>query len=172
MRIQQAGCFQSLLSVNDSETPLFLTWCELRKSRLIQQYGFSYHRHRVGCFCTRVGYRSSVVTFDSTLLGKLFYAKLLKLDLEEPKKEKVKKNIHQQLEEKPDEFSDDSDGRGERSVSSVDSDQSVVYKNDMVSSYRLSVFVWKRGGVHSRASERMELRSLEAYLGRRRSGSR
>ena len=112
------------------------------------------------------------MTFDSTLLGKLFYAKLLKLDLDEPKKEKVKKNIHQQLEEKPDEFSDDSDGRRASPVSSVDSDQSVVYKNDMVSSYRLSVFLRTAHEVHSRASIRMEPPRLEAFQGRRRSGSR
>lgn len=112
------------------------------------------------------------MTFDSTLLGKLFYAKLLKLDLEEPKKEKVKKNIHQQLEEKPDEFSDDSDGRRAIPVSSVDSDQSVVYKNDMVSSYRLSVFVGTIHRVHSRAFTRTERPSLEVFQGRRRSGSK
>lgn len=35
----------------------------------------------------------------------------MKLDTEEVKKEKPRKNIHQQLEEKPDEFSDDLDGR-------------------------------------------------------------
>ena len=50
------------------------------------------------------------MTFDSTLLGKLFYSKLMKLDAEEAKNEKPRKNIHQQLEEKPDEFSDDLDG--------------------------------------------------------------
>jgi hypothetical protein len=112
------------------------------------------------------------VTFDSTLLGKLFYAKLLKLDLEEPKKEKAKKNIHQQLEEKPDEFSDDSDGMCAFCIFPVDSDQSVVYKNDMVSSYRLSVFVGESGVFHSRESVRMEPPNPEAFRERRRSVSR
>lgn len=51
MVVQRQDPFQFLLYSNDSETPLFLTWCEMRKSKLIQQYGFSYHRHRVGCFC-------------------------------------------------------------------------------------------------------------------------
>ena len=111
------------------------------------------------------------MTFDSTLLGKLFYARLLKLDLDEPKKEKAKKNIHQQLEEKPDEMSDDSDGTTARSVFPVDSDQSVVYKNDMVSSYRLSVFVGKDNHVHRRTFIQMERRS-PAFRERKRSVSR
>lgn len=51
-----------------------------------------------------------IVTFDSTHSWKLFYSKLMKLDTEEAKNEKPRKNIHQQLEEKPDEFSDDLDG--------------------------------------------------------------
>lgn len=50
------------------------------------------------------------MTFDSTLLGKLFYSKLMKTDVEEANPAKLRKNIHQQLEEKPGEFSDDSDG--------------------------------------------------------------
>ena len=51
IQIQRQDPFQSFLYTNDTETPMFLTWCEMRKSKLIQQYGFSYHRHRVGCFC-------------------------------------------------------------------------------------------------------------------------
>lgn len=41
----------SLLASNDSEIPLFFSWCEMRKYKLIQTYGFSYHRHRMGFFC-------------------------------------------------------------------------------------------------------------------------
>lgn len=68
----------------------------------------------------------------------------MKLDTEEVKKEKPRKNIHQQLEEKPDEFSDDLDGRDWEWYWYVDSDQSVVYKNDPVNSSRLSIFVRMR----------------------------
>ena len=54
-------------------------------------------------------------------MEQLFYNRLTKSeDSELP--EIKKKNIHQQLEEKPEEMSDDSS----------DSDQSVVYKNDMM----------------------------------------
>ena len=40
----------------------------------------------------------------------MFYNRLVKLDEGDKVKETKKKNIHQQLEEKPDELSDDSDG--------------------------------------------------------------
>ena len=53
---------------------------------------------------------NAIVTYDSTLLIKLLYNRLVKLDEGENVKETKKKNIHQQLEEKPDELSDDSDG--------------------------------------------------------------
>ena len=49
------------------------------------------------------------MTYDSTLLGKLLYSRFLKT-ADDSIKETKKKNIHQQLEEKPDELSDDSDG--------------------------------------------------------------
>lgn len=41
-----------------------------------------------------------------------------------------KRNIHQQLEERPDDYSDSSDGGSECMSSRIDSDQSVVYKSD------------------------------------------
>lgn len=41
-----------------------------------------------------------------------------------------KRNIHQQLEERPDDYSDSSDGWNEWLLLHVDSDQSVVYKSD------------------------------------------
>lgn len=49
--LQKQNDLFSLLSSNDSETPLFFSWCEMRKYKLIQSYGFSYHRHRMGFFC-------------------------------------------------------------------------------------------------------------------------
>lgn len=48
--------------------------------------------------------------FDATLLGHLFYAKLLKPDTDGMKKEKHQRNIHQQLEENPYDTYDDSEG--------------------------------------------------------------
>lgn len=50
------------------------------------------------------------MTYDSTLLAKLLYSRLMRTTEEEVAKETKKRNIHQQLEEKPDELSDDSDG--------------------------------------------------------------
>lgn len=41
-----------------------------------------------------------------------------------------KRNIHQQLEERPDDYSDSSDGWSGCMSSRIDSDQSVVYKSD------------------------------------------
>ena len=49
--LQKQNDLFSLLSSNESETPLFFSWCEMRKYKLIQSYGFSYHRHRMGFFC-------------------------------------------------------------------------------------------------------------------------
>lgn len=60
---------------------------------------------------------------------------------EEVAKETKKRNIHQQLEEKPDELSDDSDGLCHGVIWWLESDQSVVYKNDTISSNRVSYFV-------------------------------
>lgn len=51
LELQHQEVLRSLFLVNETETPLFSTWCEMRKSKLIQAYGLSYHRHRVGCFC-------------------------------------------------------------------------------------------------------------------------
>ena len=58
-----------------------------------------------------VGYdNNGIVIYDATLLGQLFYAKLLKPDTEGMKKEKHQRNIHQQLEENPYDVYDDSEG--------------------------------------------------------------
>lgn len=57
-----------------------------------------------------------VVIFDSALLGELFYHQFME---EQPTHHEKRRNIHQQLEDKPDEFSQDSD-----------SDQSMVYNFD------------------------------------------
>ena len=53
---------------------------------------------------------NDVVIFDATLLGQLFYAKLLKPSTEGMKKEKYQRNIHQQLEDNPYDVYDDSEG--------------------------------------------------------------
>lgn len=81
------------------------------------------------------------MTYDSTLLAKLLYSRLMRTTEDEVAKETKKRNIHQQLEEKPDELSDDSDGSYYNTISSLESDQSVVYKNDTISSNRVSYFV-------------------------------
>ena len=51
IELTNGDAIQSLIYMNETETPPFLTCCEDRKTKLIQLYGFSYHRHRVGCFC-------------------------------------------------------------------------------------------------------------------------
>ena len=53
---------------------------------------------------------NNIVIFDATLLGQLFYAKLLKPDTDGMRKEKHQRNIHQQLEENPYDVYDDSEG--------------------------------------------------------------
>ena len=55
MDLANGDALQSLIYVNETEIPPFLTCCEDRKTGLIQRYGFSYHRHRVGCFCKKSG---------------------------------------------------------------------------------------------------------------------
>lgn len=59
---------------------------------------------------------SHPVIFDSSLLGELFYHQFMEPS---PNRKEKRRNIHQQLEENPDEISQDSD-----------SDQSMVYNID------------------------------------------
>ena len=50
LEVQKQEVFQNLMISNDSEHPLFVSWCELQKWRLIQAYGLSYTRHHNGVF--------------------------------------------------------------------------------------------------------------------------
>ena len=138
MDMQKQDQLFSFFNSNDTENPSFYSWCESRKFKLIQTYGLSYHRHRMNVFCMIVlPLVWWVVTYDSTLLEQLFYNRLMKSeDSELP--EIKKKNIHQQLEEKPEELSDDSS----------DSDQSVVYKNDMMPTANRLPFVCFHSFIH------------------------
>ena len=51
MEVQKQELFQNLTCTNETECPSFLSWCELRKWKLIQSYGLSYTRHHNGVFC-------------------------------------------------------------------------------------------------------------------------
>lgn len=44
MEVQKQELFQNLTCSNETERPSFLSWCELRKWKLIQLYGLSYTR--------------------------------------------------------------------------------------------------------------------------------
>lgn len=131
LEVQKQETLQQLMKSNSTEIPVFNSYCEMRKYRLCQMYGFSYRRHRTGIFRLPLLFGSSSVIFDSSLLGELFYHQFMDPS---PNRKEKRRNIHQQLEENPDEISQDSD-----------SDQSMVYNIDPAPTSPFASFYVRNG---------------------------
>lgn len=99
------------------------------------------------------------MTFDNALIRK-FYPNFSKTLTQPPRK---KRNIHQQLEEKPDEFLDESDGACPAAWLCIDSDQSVVYKSDLLGLSTPSLTTELKNEVPVKKEKKMKMKSNTVF---------